>query len=460
MRNDNHSLYRMLEDGYFGIGGFIDGEYLTKHPRESDEKYAMRRHLSYYLNYLAPCVNAHVSPIFKTLAQRDWKGPGASIWESFSKDTDFLGTQIQALMKKAAISAKLNGISYIVMDRAEDLDEDMRVSDLEENRRNLPYAYVVDINAVEEVTLDPFGRILKFVFLEPEAGNEHVFAKRTMTADGWECISSKGRKSGTWNLGCVPVIPLAAKEHKTHNPFPPSEFLSILKTNVAIYNMTSWLSDILVNQTFSILTFPSAEPENIDIGTDNALAYPPESSHEPSFIAPPDGPATILANQIALLQQEIYRMAVVVNVTGSSKLQSGMAKAWDYEATNQILSDFADQVEAAEMKLAKLFERWTGVALEYTVNYPNDFKISEVEQELLNAETAKGLSFGDDFNVEVFKRVLTAYLPELTADSFDKLVESYRQQQAEEKLDIIHEGMNNGEEGSEGAAPNNQTPRE
>lgn len=69
----------MLEDGYFGIGGFIDGEYLTKHPRESDEKYAMRRHLSYYLNYLAPCVNAHVSPIFKTLAQRDWKGPGSSI---------------------------------------------------------------------------------------------------------------------------------------------------------------------------------------------------------------------------------------------------------------------------------------------------------------------------------------------------------------------------------------------
>ena len=83
-----------------------------------------------------------------------------------------------------------------------------------------------------------------------------------------------------------------------------------------------------------------------------------------------------------------------------------------------------------------------------------------MEQELLNAETAKGLSFGDDFNVEVFKRVLTAYLPELTADGFDKLVESYRQQQAEEKLDIIHEGMNNGEEGSEGAAPNNQTPRE
>ena len=190
MRNDNHSLYRMLEDGYFGIGGFIDGEYLTKHPRESDEKYAMRRHLSYYLNYLAPCVNAHVSLIFKTLALRDWKGPGASIWEAFSKDTDFLGTQIQTLMKKAAISAKLNGISYIVMDRAEGLDEDMRVSDLEENRRNLPYAYVVDINAVEEVTLDSFGRILKFVFLEPEAGNEHVFAKLTMTADGWEYISS------------------------------------------------------------------------------------------------------------------------------------------------------------------------------------------------------------------------------------------------------------------------------
>ena len=218
--------------------------------------------------------------------------------------------------------------------------------------------------------------------------------------------------------------------------------------------MCSWVADILVNQTFSVLCYPSSEPDSINIGTDNALGYPPESSHAPAFIAPPDGPATVLAAQITALQQEIYRMAVVVNVTGSSKQQSGQAKAWDYEATNQILSDFADLVEAAEEKLARLFSAWTGVQLEYKVNYPNDFKISEVEQELANAEIAKGLNFGDEFNVEVFKRVLTSYLPELKADDFDKLVAAYQEHLEQEQIDSnnIIDGDENDDDGQAGAA--------
>lgn len=439
MRNYNHELYKMLDDGYYGTGGFLDGGYLRQHPRESAEKYAMRQALSYYLNYLAPCVNAHVSPIFKAAAVRDWHGAGDGLWRTFSEDVDFLHTNIETLMKRAAISAKLHGIAYIVMDRAEGTEEDLRLADLEADRTRLPYAYVVDIGMVEEVELDAFGRIKKFVFKEPDAKQEGTFQTRTMTPEGWALDASDGHKAGTWDLGGVPVIPLTSKAHKVHHPFPPSEFLSILKTNLAIYNMSSWLNDILVNQTFSVLTYPSASPESIDIGTDNALSYPPESGHAPAFIVPPEAPAKVLEEIISLLQQEIYRMAVVVNVTGSAKQQSGTAKAWDYEATNQILADFADQIERAETALAHLFVKWTGVDLDYSVNYPNDFKISEIEQELNNAEVAKGLGFGDDFNIEIFKRVLTAYLPELDADGFDKLVASYKKKQEEEKEPAEHD---------------------
>lgn len=459
MLNDKHELYKMLEDGYEGCGGFLDGSYLTQHPREEGRKYDMRRKLAYYLNYLAPCVNAHVSPIFKTMAVRDWKGAGADLWTTFSNDVDFLGTNIQSLMKQAAQSAKLQGIAYIVMDRAQGQTEDMRIADLEVDRNNLPYAYVVNLNAVKEICLDHYGRITKFVFAEPDGYEERAMATRTMKLDGWELEDSKGHHSGAWNLGGVPVIPLMSRARNTHNPFPPSEFLSVAKTNLAIYNMCSWLSDILVNQTFSVLTYPSNDPDNIDLGTNNALSYPPESSHAPAFIAPPDGPANVLAAHITTLQQEIYRMAVVVNVTGSSKLQSGQAKAWDYEATNQILSDFADIVEAAEMKVARLFSIWTGVQLEYSVNYPNDFKISEVEQELANAEIAKGLNFGDEFNLEVFKRVLTSYLPELKADDFDKLVQTYAEHLEQEKLDYNNTFGGSGEEDDDGQAggTDNQT---
>ena len=61
MRNDKHGLYKMLEDGYEGCGGFLDGSYLTKHPREADAKYSMRRELAYYLNYLVSSQPSAVS---------------------------------------------------------------------------------------------------------------------------------------------------------------------------------------------------------------------------------------------------------------------------------------------------------------------------------------------------------------------------------------------------------------
>ena len=92
--------------------------------------------------------------------------------------------------------------------------------------------------------------------------------------------------------------------------------------------------------------------------------------------------------------------------------------------------------------------------LEYSVNYPNDFKISEVEQELANAEIAKGLNFGDEFNVEVFKRVLTSYLPELKANDFDKLVAAYQEHLEQEQIDSnnIIDGDENDDDGQAGAA--------
>lgn len=140
----------------------------------------------------------------------------------------------------------------------------------------------------------------------------------------------------------------------------------------------------------------------------------------------------------------------------TSEVIPAIRKTGGYIAGSENMTD-ADLVEAAEENLARLFSIWTGVPLEYSVNYPNDFKISEVEQELANAEIAKGLNFGDEFNMEVFKRVLTSYLPELKADDFDALVKTYEEHLEQEKLDYSHAFGNNGggddgDDGQTGAA--------
>lgn len=444
MKNSQQDLYKLLRDSYEGMGGFLDGSYLRKHEREAFEKYVQRKELAYYLNYFKPCVDAHISPIFKSLAVRDWSGAGATSWEIFVNDIDFKGTKLKDFMKQAAHKSKINGTCFVVVDRVEDVGE-MSLAALEENRNNLPYAFIVDPISVEEIEVDKFGRITKFVYCETDTHDETQVAKRTLTVNGWELKDSKGTYTGTWNLGCVPVITVPSKNDiDNSNPFPPSEFISIAKTNKAIYNMTSWLNDILINQTFSVLVYPSNNETELELGTSNALGFPSEASHEPKFIAPAADPANILHAEIERLQQECYRMAGVVNVTGVKSEQSGVAKAWDFQQTNQVLSDFADILESTELKLADLFQRFTGVEFEYTVNYPNDFSIADVQTELANAEIAKGLNFGDAFNVEVYKRVLTSYLPELSDEDFDELVKSYEAELEKNKLDE-EQGNNNQE---------------
>lgn len=434
MKNEHKGIYKLLRDSYEGMGGFLDGSYLIQHKRESNDKYAKRKELSYYLNYFKPCIDAHVSPIFKTLAFRDYKGKGAKSWQQFCDDVDFRKTKIKDLMKQAAHEAKLNGVAFLVMDKELDASP-ITLAELEENRKNIPYAFVVSPERVNEIITDKHGRIISFEYEEPDEYEENKTAKRTFTIDGWKLENSKEIKTGVWNLHCVPVIPVPSKlVEGNFNPLPPSEFLSIAKTNKIIYNMCSWLNEILANQTFSVLTYPSTSSDSLVIGTSNALGYPSDASHEPKFIAPSADPANIVSTQITKLQEECYRMAGVVNVTGVRSEMSGVAKQWDYEQTNQVLADFADILENAEKALAELFMRFTGVEFEYRLNYPSDFTISDVNTELNNAEIAKGLNFGDAFDLEVYKKVLTAYLPELSDEDFDKLVEEYQAAVEEQKL--------------------------
>ena len=335
--------YQLLRDAYFGSGGFETGAYLSKHKRESEEDYTFRRNNAYYLNYFAPIVNALVDPIFKKNPLRDYHGSAERIIKSFSLDADAAGTNIQIFIKRAAVMAKVYGISFIVVDNARNVDSRSQQEMLQ--RRQFPYAYVLEPDNLEEYGIDKTGDLEYIKFKEIahiESGTiqyRYVYFDRT----SWK-IWGDGivLQQGTHNLGRVPVVPLFSRmlEQKTMRPTP--ELLPIARTAKALYNHCSWLGEILRNQTFPLLTIPSLDAKDLVIGTNNALGYNPDYSHEPNFIAPPSDPATILQNQIASLVQEMYRMAnlsFIISTTQNNN--SGIARQWEFERTNQQLANFA-----------------------------------------------------------------------------------------------------------------------
>lgn len=425
--------FQLLRDAYYGTGGFADGGHLVQHKRETLEKYQSRQELAYFLNYTAPAVNSHVDPIFRQEISRDWTG--GKLWEQFVDDTDNAGTKIQGLAKRAALGAKLFGVNFIVMDN--DPDQPATLAEVIEQRK-LPYAFIVEPDRVVDARTDKFGRLTKFSYKEAkdDAEDDDDYNIRTFTATGWYVTDKDGKQiaQGKYGIKRVPVTIWASREMDPAVVFQPSEFASIAKANKAIYQLCSWLDEILQNQAFSVLIYPSTEGQSLVIGTNNVLGFSEDASHAPDFIAPPADPAKMITDQIDRLIQEIYRMANLTLVTGVQKQTSGVAKAWDFERTNQTLSDFAANCQAAEMDMADIFARWTAQDVKYEVSYPTDFKIVDVADELDNAEKATSLQLGSTFLVEVAKKVLYAYMPDLDDKTFDAIVEEIKKRGTDEMM--------------------------
>lgn len=422
--------YQLLKDAYFGTGGFENGTYLNKHKRESDEDYTYRRKNAYYLNYFAPIVNALVDPIFKKNPLRDYHGTAERIIKNFSMDVDASGTNIQLFIKRAAVMAKVYGISFIVVDNVRNSNSRSLQEMLQ--RRQFPYAYVLEPENLEEYGIDKTGDLEYIKFKEIaciESGTvqyRYVYFDRKSWKIWGDGISLQ---QGTHNLSCVPVVPLFSRmlEQKTMRPAP--ELLPIARTAKALFNHCSWLGEILRNQTFPLLTIPSLDANDLVIGTNNALGYNPDYSHEPGFIAPPSDPATILQNQIASLVQEMYRMAnlsFVISTTQNNN--SGIARQWEFERTNQQLSNFAAQCAHAETAIMNLVAKWVNEDITYTVAYPDNFGIVDVTEELTQAQAVLDMGLGDGLREEVLKKVLAAYCPDIPDERFDELVEQLRKQ--------------------------------
>lgn len=422
MNNEKDAIYTLLRDAYFGDGQFESGGALVKHARESAENYAKRRRLAYYLNYTGPIINASVDPIFRNEIAREYNDTAK--FKMFLDDADRTGTDLQNYIRRMAVAAKLYGVVYIVVNNEASIG-----ATVQDNLdvRALPYLTAVLPQSVTHWEFDERGRLVEFTYKDTVQDAEDKTRTRfyLWTAQEWQ-VQDENRQTiaqGYNNIGRVPVVQWFGRSADPTEMLPSPEFLSVAQTNYHVYQLCSWHTQILQNQTFNILTLPNSGQEDITIGTNNVLTYPPESTHTPAFIAPDAAPANVLTDQIDRLIREMYRMSGLDSVIGVQTAKSGVARQWDFERTNQRLVDFAIQCEEAEKAIVALYEAWTGERINYTCEYPRDFKIADVAADLAEAQQAIDLGFDSkSFRIEVARKVLTAYLPNIEPDVYDAVI--------------------------------------
>lgn len=421
--NQKIDRYTLLHDAYYGTGLFENGAGLRKHPRESDANFADRQGLAYYLNYVSSIVNAVVDPIFKDDIKNDYKD--TEMFKAFLDDCDGAGTSYKDFCKAAAQQAKLYGVVYVVVNNAADQEETKETA---LQNRKFPFLKSVTPQQIKDWTVDNRGRLTMFRYEERIKVGENAEQITTYewTTNTWRVGEGPEAATGSHNLGVVPVVQWLARNTPKNEIKPPSEYLSVAQSNYFLYQLCSWHTQLLRDQAFSILVVPDTGADELTIGTNNVLTFPPESSHVPNFIAPQSGPSDMLTNQMDRIIKEMFRMSGMDSVVGvqTDQSKSGVAKQWDFEKTNKQLADFSVRCENADKAIIALYEQWANESIDYACEYPRDFKINDVADALADAQAALDLGFDSvSYKQEVLKKVLKAYLPNIEPEIYDKIIE-------------------------------------
>lgn len=421
--------YTFLQDAYSGTGGFKTGTYLVPHPREPREKYVRRCFMSYYCNYTKPCIDAHVNPIFKEYPVREYNAN--PFVDALFANIDGKGSKIDRFIKRAAIKAKLFGSVFAVIDNFSEQVDNLASAI---KSRQFPYVYLISPNQIKEWATDQFGNLsmISYELNYTDIINGNKVDKNitwTWTHDKFIKFDGSNKIEGVNPIGQIPIAVLYGALNNDDNTITPlSEFYSIARVNLAIYNACSELRERNRNQAFSLLTYPIAEEddyeaaEDIAVGTADMLLYKGNSGNKPEYISPDSAPSVMLLDEIKNMVQEIYRMAERANVTGVQEQTSGVAKEWDNQNTNQTIAEFAKSLEEFEEKILWLFGLYISKDLDYKASYNNEFGVVDVSAELDKVSKALMLDIGGKFNKEVKKQAARVVLHDLDDDVINSVL--------------------------------------
>ncbi len=381
------NIWSFSNEAFEGVGGFLDGSYIDKYPRESDEKYEERKNIAYYTNLFAVKVNRYVGYLFKTTPTRSSNSP---LIKKIFDDVDNRGNNIDVFMSNFAKNAKVRGVNLLLIDMPKNLPADLKT---QLDNRVLPYFVEIKPENILEYRLDSTGKFEYILFSDvidnSTLHNQNkINIKRYYDKTKWIIFDDKDEiiESGEHNLGECPVIIFSE-----NGEFPSiGEFSQIAFLAKRHYNLMSELDEILRSQTFSILTIQADNPSDVEIklSTDNAIAYN-KDVNKPEFIAPPSAPAEIYQTRIKEIEAQIDKIAYDISTNQSS--ESGIALDLKFQGLNASLSNFAIRLNDLENRAFEVVCKYLNIANDVTITYPKTFSIIDTQKEITILEEMKNL---------------------------------------------------------------------
>lgn len=448
---ENVKHWEFLEDTYEGGREWFK-ENIFRYIKEGDLEFNDRVDRAYRFNHSREVVDLINKYLFKQNVTRNEVDAPASVKE-FWKSATRGGLTVKDLVRQVSKRTSIYGRIGIVVDTT--APSGSKLSKAEAKAQGvktyayhiapdqlLDYAYddISNLNwaLVREVTRDDSDPLL--------SSGAQSYRYRLWTKMDWKLYEEReiGKRKvvvlvdeSQHNLGQVPII--LADHMITDDEYEsPAMIDDIAYLDRAVANYLSNLDAIIQDQTFSQLAMPAQNvipgedsyTKLVEMGTKRVFLYDGEGGSAPFYLSPDVKQAELIVTAINKIIGEIYH---TVGLAGERTKQdnavgidnsSGVAKAYDFERVNALLSAKADALEVVENKLVALVALWNGETQQVKsplVSYPDNFDTRGLYDEFDIAARLMLIDAPDSVRQEQMKMMLDKLFPQLAADLRKKM---------------------------------------
>ncbi|EPX9492464.1 TPA: hypothetical protein ACJX5Y_002260 [Acinetobacter baumannii] len=449
--------WNFMEETYNGGRKWFSSN-IFRYIKEGDKEFKNRIERAYRFNHTREVVDLINKYLFKQATTRNDKDAPQCVidfWKSATKGNLTINDFVRQVSKKTSLFGRVG----IVVDRSRaDMEIVSRQDEVEANLHT--YSYIVEPQRLLDYSFDENGELNWILIHEIGRDDEDPFDSsgkpvnrfRLWTKQHWalyEVKEGKGKKvavslvdSSNHDLGEVPVI-LADNIIGDDQYSAPALIDDIAYLDRATANYLSNLDAIIQDQTFSQLAMPAqnlmpgeeSHDKLLEMGTKRVFLYDGEGGSQPFYLSPDVKQADLLMTTINKIIGEIYH---TVGLAGERTKQdnavgidnsSGVAKAYDFERVNALLTAKADSLETIENKIVRLVAKWNGERIDDKdsyVSYPDNFDTRGLYDEFDISARLMLIEAPDTVRRTQMEAVIDKLFPQLAKELKEKMLKELK----------------------------------
>ncbi len=417
------------------------GEYLVQRQKEPMDVYGERLNRVFYENYIGSIVDWYAATLFRREPVLIFDGAnqaGKGFFGAFADDCDRKGSSLNDFFQKQFVAASVSGSSFVLVDFPRSRYEPG--SRAEEDALGASRAYLVDYSAEDVINWshDEHGNYEWVVLRTKSVRKERIEDVEWKTETRWfyydkqqfqvfRRIESATEKSqielvdqgrhALANQQRVPLFKLALPEG-----------LWLLNKagllQLEHFNKSNALSWALTMGLFAMPVIYSDREWNQIVGESYYIQLAPGDRF--GWTEPEGHVFQIAANNLARLQEEIYRVCYLTQAGGGRSQvrlsQSGLSKQRDFSITQEVLRAFGDVVKEGIKRVLTAINVAREDGLTISVTGMDEFDIGDFSLELADAKNLLALGIDSQtLKQQIYKKLALKYLSDVRQEVKDRI---------------------------------------